>query len=61
MCKEVEFPFRCINGEFKSSPDECELIERLGSVKKLTYSFNKQDQIFFDFAFNKNGRSIIIF
>ena len=58
MCKDVQYPFRCINGECKSSPGECELIERLGNVKNLTYSFNKQNQILFDFAFNKNGRSV---
>ena len=58
MCQDVITPFRCINGECKSSPEECESIERLGTVKNLTYSFNRQNKIEFDFAFNNNGRSI---
>ena len=58
MCPDPAFPFRCITGECKSEPEECELIERLGEVKNLTYSFNKLNQIKFNFAFDANGRGI---
>ena len=58
MCPELAYPFRCMNGECKSSPDECELIERLGTVKKVTYSFNKMNKIEFSFAYDNNKRPI---
>ena len=58
MCSDVEKPFRCMNGDCKSSPSECEIIERLGNVRNITYSFNRRNNIKFDFAFNENGRSI---
>ena len=58
MCPELTLPFRCMNGECKGSPDECELIERLGTVKKVTYSFNKMNKIEFSFAYDNNKRPI---
>ena len=58
MCPDPAFPFRCITGECKSDPEDCEVIERLGSVKNLTYSFNKLNKIGFDFAFDYNGHKI---
>ena len=56
MCSELEFPFRCMNGECKRNPEDCEIIERLGSVKDIQYSFNKYNKIQFNFAYNSNGR-----
>ena len=56
MCPELDKPFRCINGECKSNPEDCEDIERLDSVKNITYSFNKMNKIEFSFAYNINGR-----
>ena len=58
MCPDPAFPFRCITGECKSVPEDCEVIERLGSVKNLTYSFNKMNKIAFNFAFDSNGRGV---
>ena len=58
MCPDPAFPFRCMTGECKSDPEECELIERLGNVKNLTYSFNKLNRIKFNFAFDANGHDI---
>ena len=58
MCNDLSTPFRCMNGVCKGSPDECELIERLGTVKKITYSFNKFNKIEFSFAYDNNKRSI---
>ena len=58
MCPDPAYPFRCITGQCKSDPEECELIERLGSVKDLTYSFNKMNKIEFNFAFDTNGHNI---
>ena len=58
MCPDPAFPFRCISGECKSSPEDCEVIQRLGSVKNLTYSFNKMNKIAFNFAFDSNGRQV---
>ena len=56
MCQEVFYPFRCINGECKATPEECGAIERLGSVKKLAYSFNKVNKAQFNFAYDPNRR-----
>ena len=58
MCPDPAFPFRCITGECKSDPEDCEVIERLGSVKNLAYSFNKLNKIEFNFAFDYNGHKI---
>ena len=58
MCPDPAYPFRCISGECKSDPEDCELIERLGSVKNITYSFKKMNKINFNFAFDTNGRNI---
>ena len=58
MCYNEGTPFRCINGDCKSSPEECELIQRLGSVKNITYSFNKYNKIDFSFAYDTNRRPI---
>ena len=58
MCPDVLFPFRCISGECKSTPEECELVERLGNVKKITYSFNKASPVEFSFAYDYNKRPI---
>jgi len=58
MCPDPAFPFRCITGECKSDPEDCEVIERLGSVKNLTYSFNKLNKIEFNFAFDYNGHKL---
>ena len=58
MCPDPAYPFRCISGQCKSDPEECELIERLGSVKNMTYSFNKMNKIEFNFAFDTNGHNI---
>ena len=58
MCPDPAYPFRCMTGECKSEPGECELIERLGNVKNLTYSFNKLNKINFNFAFNVYGHSV---
>ena len=58
MCPDLSYPYRCINGECKSSPDECGVIERLGTVKEFSYSFNKLTKIEFSFAYDINGRPI---
>jgi hypothetical protein len=58
MCPDLSYPYRCINGECKSSPDECGVIERLGTVKDFSYSFNKFSKIEFSFAYDINGRPI---
>ena len=58
MCSDPAYPFRCISGECKSDPEECDLIERLGNVKNLTYSFNKMNKIAFNFAYDSNGHNI---
>ena len=58
MCNEEGTPFRCINGDCKSSPEECDLIQRLGSVKNITYSFNKFNKIDFSFAYDANKRPV---
>ena len=58
MCLDLTNPFRCMNGDCKSSPEECELIERLSSVKNVSYSFNKMNKIEFSFAYDSNRRPI---
>ena len=58
MCEDPSVPYRCINGECKSDIALCPEIERLGSVKNISYSFNKDNKIEFDFAFDPKGRSI---
>ena len=58
MCSDPAYPFRCISGECKSDPEECENIERLGNVKNLTYSFNKLNKIKFNFAYDTNGHNV---
>ena len=58
MCPDPAFPFRCITGECKSDPEECDVIDRLGSVNNLTYSFNKLNKIEFSFAYDSNKHKI---
>ena len=58
MCPDPAYPFRCISGECKSDPEECENIERLGNVKNLIYSFNKLNKIKFNFAYDTNGHNV---
>jgi len=58
MCPDPTFPFRCMSGQCKSDPEECELVERLGTVKNLTYSFNKLNKIAINFAFDNNGHNV---
>ena len=58
MCPDPTFPFRCMSGQCKSDPEECEVVERLGTVKKLTYTFNKLNKIAFNFAFDSNGHNV---
>ena len=58
MCKSISTPYRCINGECKSSPEECEIIERLDTIENITYSFNKINKVEFEFAYNVHGRTI---
>ena len=58
MCEDPSVPYRCINGECKSDIALCPEIEKLSSVKNISYSFNKDNKIEFDFAFDPKGRSI---
>ena len=58
MCPEPSLPFRCISGQCKASPEDCELIERLGTVKRIGYSFNKANQAGFSFVYDGNKRPI---
>ncbi|MCQ2793742.1 MAG: hypothetical protein MJ221_05020, partial [Bacilli bacterium] len=58
MCPDPAFPFRCINSECKATPEDCEIIERLGSVKNFTYSFRQENKVAFSFAFDTNHRTI---
>ena len=56
MCDDPTEPFRCITGKCVSEISQCEQLERLGHVKNITYSFNKNDQISIVFAFDPKGR-----
>ena len=58
MCPDPIFPYRCITGECRGSPSECETLDRIGRVQNLTYSFNKLNKVEFSFAFDPNGRTI---
>ena len=58
MCDDPTYPFRCMTGDCKSSPDECPAINRLGKVKEVSYSFNKRNKVSFTFAFDPNKRPI---
>jgi hypothetical protein len=58
MCEDPSVPYRCINGECKSDIALCPEIEKLSCVKNISYSFNKDNKIEFDFAFDPKGRSI---
>ena len=58
MCEDPSIPYRCMNGECKSDISLCPEVERLSSVKNISYSFNKDNKIEFDFAFDPKGRSI---
>ena len=58
MCEDPSVPYRCINGECKSDITLCPEVERLSSVKNISFSFNKNNKIEFDFAFDPKGRSI---
>lgn len=58
MCEDTSTPYRCITGECKPTLEACEAINRLGSVKNLTYSFNKNNKVDFAFAFDPRGRTI---
>ena len=58
MCEDPSVPYRCVNGECKSDIKLCPEVERLSSVKNISYSFNKDNKIEFDFAFDPKGRSI---
>ena len=58
MCEDPSVPYRCINGECKSDISLCPEVEKLSSIKNISYSFNKDNKIEFDFAFDPKGRSI---
>ena len=58
MCEDPSVPYRCINGECKSDISLCPEIEKLSNVRNISYSFNKDNRIEFDFAFDPKGRSI---
>ena len=58
MCEDPSVPYRCINGECKSDISLCPEIEKLSNVRNISYSFNKENRIEFDFAFDPKGRSI---
>jgi hypothetical protein len=58
MCEDPSVPYRCMNGECKSDITLCPEVEKFGSVKNISYSFNKDNQIEFDFAFDQKGRAI---
>ena len=58
MCEDPSVPYRCINGECKSDISFCPEVEKLGSVRNISYTFNKDKRIEFDFAFDPKGRSI---
>ena len=58
MCEDPSVPYRCINGECKSDITLCPEVEKLSSVRNISYSFNKDNKIEFDFAFDPKGRSI---
>ena len=58
MCEDPSVPYRCINGECKSDISLCPEIEKLSNVRNISYSFNKDNRIEFEFAFDPKGRSI---
>ena len=58
MCEDPSVPYRCMDGECKSDITLCPEVERISSVKNISYSFNKDNKIEFDFSFDPKGRSI---
>ena len=58
MCEDPSVPYRCMDGECKSDITLCPEVERISTVKNISYSFNKDNKIEFDFSFDPKGRSI---
>ena len=58
MCEDPSVPYRCMDGECKSDISLCPEVERISTVKNISYSFNKDNKIEFDFSFDPKGRSI---
>ena len=58
MCEDPSVPYRCINGECKSDISLCPEVEKLSGVRNISYTFNKDNKVEFDFAFDPKGRSI---
>ena len=58
MCEDPSVPYRCMDGECKSDITLCPEVQRLSNVKNISYSFNKDNKIEFDFAFDQKGRAI---
>ena len=58
MCSDPEYPYRCITGICKSSPDECPTINHLSDVKNVIYSFSKYNKVNFAFAVDQSLRTI---
>ena len=56
MCPDPSTPFRCMSGECKNSINECELVEKIDTVKNIAYTYNKNNKIEFAFAFDDKGR-----
>ena len=62
MCRDPRTQFRCINSDASNNcvakPEDCYLIQRLGFVKNITYTYNKLNKIEFSFAFDRNSRTV---